>query len=72
MMDNNNPCAICENYIKGRSCQNRDKCPVGIMKRKYLEAKRELKELRSENAKMKSDALWDEEIRLSSPGRGFW
>lgn len=69
---NDNPCVICEEYNKGKTCQNRNNCPVGIMKRKYLEAKRELRELRNKNAKLENDASWDEEIRYSHPGRGFW
>jgi len=67
-----NPCSICENYIKGRACENRNQCPVGVMKRKYIEAKRELNELRKKNTKFESDKLWDEEIKHSGPGRGFW
>ena len=67
-----NPCIICEEYIKGRLCDKRNVCPVGIMKRKYLETKRELKEISKKADKLQSDADWDWEIRNSSPGRDFW
>ena len=67
-----NPCSICEEYMKGKVCDKRNECPVGIMKRKYLEIKRELKELKAKNEKLESDASWDDEIRHSNPARGFW
>ena len=31
MANKNEPCAICEDYIKGIKCEN-DKCPVAKMK----------------------------------------
>ena len=49
-----NPCIICEEYIKGRLCDKRNVCPVGIMKRKYLETKRELKEISKKQTSYKA------------------
>ena len=36
-----NPCIICEKYMKGIRCEEADICPVGLMKKELARLKRE-------------------------------
>lgn len=41
-------CSICELYIKGETCEQRDTCPVAALQSKYWALLRQNKQLRSE------------------------
>lgn len=58
-----NPCVICENYMKGKMCERKEICPVGIMKKKYKELRKELQEVKEDRDKLRSEADWDWELR---------
>lgn len=41
-----NPCTICENYMRGRRCEQAAACPVGILKAENIRLKQENRRLR--------------------------
>lgn len=41
-------CSICELYIKGETCEQRDTCPVAALQRQYWELLRQNKALKNE------------------------
>lgn len=47
MANKNEPCAICEDYIKGIKCEN-DKCPVAKMKAENKRLKKRVDALKLE------------------------
>ena len=56
-MNVNNPCSICEKYVKGVRCDEADVCPVGQMKKENAILKRRL-------TKYEHDESWAFEDRV--------
>lgn len=61
-----NPCIICEKYMKGIRCEEADICPVGKMKK-------ELARLKRQNRKDgKWELEWEDTDRLERGRQGVW
>ena len=69
-MKKKDPCSICERYMDGIECDEKN-CPVYEMKHENIRLNKKLRSLSDSLCKAKSDASWDEDIRRGQV-QGMW
>ena len=70
MSEHKDPCSICENWINGQDCENKN-CPVYRLKEENKGLVTQISSLQKKIAKLESDAAWDRDIKYGNV-HGMW